>query len=334
MMSRLYIIIILCLTVGLLRDTTDAKTGPAQQSSQNHVQQPLIRLQWAEKEVRGIADDLHGRAFCRRGATEDIFKRKAPQAGIIHLATHAIVNDEDPLYSKLVFAKDAASNEDGFLNTFELYNMKLNASLVVLSACNTGYGKVIHGEGIMSLARGFMYAGCPSIVMSLWPVDDQSTAGLMKGFFSGLAQGLRKDDALRRAKLDYLKQADAVKSNPFYWAGFVSIGNTHPILIRVHKNYPSWVLMGIIASIGLVILFWRIRTKKAHLFRMTLGVLIFTGLGVFIHITVPRTYSQTEAGIVPTDTALANAHYARAQRWVETSEFDSAVGLFFNAPGH
>ncbi|GEM_PF-3568237 len=331
MRSRLYIITILCLAVCLLRDTADAKTGPAQPSSHHDIQQPLIRLQWAEKEVRGIADGLHGRAFCRRMATEDVFKRKAPQAGIIHLATHAIVDDENPLYSKLVFAEDAASSEDGFLNTFELYNMKLNARLVVLSACNTGYGKVVHGEGIMSLARGFMYAGCPCIVMSLWPVDDQSTAGLMKGFFSGLAQGLRKDTALRQTKLDYLKQADAVQSNPFYWAGFVSIGNTHPIPIRMHKNHPTWLLMGIVATLVLVLLFWGIQVKKTTPLKMTLGILMGTGLVVFIHVTIPRTYSQTEAEIVPADTLRANAHCATAQRWVETSEFDSAVVYFDKA---
>jgi CHAT domain-containing protein len=189
----------------------------------------LIQLNWAEKEVVGISEMMDGETYCYRYATEKMFKDKAPKAGILHIATHAIVNDVNPMFSKLVFTKDLSSIEDGFLNTYELYNMKLNAGMVVLSACNTGYGKLVRGEGIMSLARGFMYAGCPSLVMSLWSVDDQSTSLLMKKFYGGLVQGKNKDEALRQAKLEYLKNADEVKSNPFYWSGMIFVGNTNPI---------------------------------------------------------------------------------------------------------
>lgn len=142
----------------------------------------LIKLQWAENEVSGISDIIAGNTYYNKNATEETFKKQAPKAGIIHLATHAIVDDENPMYSKLALAPDTTTQEDGFLNTYELYNMQLDANMVVLSACNTGYGKLIRGEGIMSLARGFIYAGCPSIVMSLWPVDDQSTSTIMKDF--------------------------------------------------------------------------------------------------------------------------------------------------------
>jgi CHAT domain-containing protein len=192
----------------------------------------LIPLNWAEKEVVGISEMMDGDAYCYQQATETIFKDKAPKAGILHIATHAIVNDVNPMFSKLVFAKDSSSTEDGFLNTYELYNMKLNAEMVVLSACNTGYGKLIRGEGIMSLARGFMYAGCPSIVMSLWSIDDQSTSLLMRKFYEYLIQGQNKDEALRRAKLEFLKTADEVKSNPFFWSGMILIGNTDPLQFK------------------------------------------------------------------------------------------------------
>ncbi len=222
----------------------------------------LTNLQWAEKEVRGISEIIAGNTYYHEKATEKIFKKKAPKAGIIHLATHAIINDENPMFSKLVLAKDKNSDEDGFLNTFELYNMKLTADLVVLSACNTGCGKLIRGEGIMSLARGFMYAGCPSIVMSLWPVDDQSTSLLMKLFYRGLDSGLSKDKALRLAKQEYLKSADAVKSNPFYWAGFVPIGNTKPIHLH-HKATPwAWLLLSF--GFGLC-LTWVLKRKLEHI---------------------------------------------------------------------
>jgi CHAT domain-containing protein len=189
----------------------------------------LIRLNWAEKEVTSISEMMNGEAYCFRCATEKTFKEKAPKAGILHIATHAVVNDVNPMFSKLVFAPDADSREDGFLNTYELYNMKLDARLVVLSACNTGYGKLVRGEGIMSLARGFMYAGCPSIVMSLWPVDDRSTSILMQNFYEGLKKGQSKDEALRQAKLDFLKNADEVKANPFYWSGMIFVGDMDPL---------------------------------------------------------------------------------------------------------
>jgi CHAT domain-containing protein len=189
----------------------------------------LIRLNWAEKEVTSISEMMNGEAYCHRRATEETFKEKAPRAGILHIATHAVINDVNPLFSKLIFSLDPASGEDGFLNTYELYNMKLNARLVVLSACNTGYGKLVRGEGIMSLARGFMYAGCPSIIMSLWPVDDKSTSILMQNFYEGLKKGQNKDEALRRAKLDFLKNADEVKANPFYWSGMIFVGGMDPL---------------------------------------------------------------------------------------------------------
>ncbi len=115
--------------------------------------------------------------------------------------------------------------------------MQLKANLAVLSACNTGSGKLSRGEGIMSLARGFMYAGCPSVITSLWSVDDKSTAVIMKHFYEGLSKGLSKDDALRASKLSYLKNADEIKSNPFYWAGFVLIGN--PDAIHLKQGEPE-----------------------------------------------------------------------------------------------
>ena len=113
------------------------------------------------------------------------------------------------------------------------------------------YTTFIMGEGIMSLARGFMYAGCPSIVMSLWPVDDQSTSLLMKYFYTGLDNGLSKDKALRNAKIEYLRSADAVKSNPFYWAGFVPIGNTKPILLRHRSSHWTWLSISFLSGLCL-----------------------------------------------------------------------------------
>jgi CHAT domain-containing protein len=107
--------------------------------------------------------------------------------------------------------------------------MKLNANLVVLSACNTGIGTLTDGEGMMSLSTGFAYAGVNSVVSTLWGVNDKSTADLMKKFYERLFNAEKKPEALRNARLDYLDEADQLFAHPFYWAGFIAIGNTQPI---------------------------------------------------------------------------------------------------------
>ena len=216
-------------------------------SSNQDIRGSLIRLPWAEAEVRECSRWIRGRTYCMDAATEARFKRLAPESRIVHLATHAIVDDQNPLFSKLIFTQDTTSSEDGYLNTLELYSMDLSTDMVVLSACNTGYGKLVRGEGIMSLARGFMYAGSPSVIMSLWPVDDGATARLMSDFYSGLASGLTKDAALRRAKLNFLEDAETLKVDPFYWAGFISVGDTAPI--RLNKR--PVLLFGCMASMAI-----------------------------------------------------------------------------------
>jgi CHAT domain-containing protein/Tfp pilus assembly protein PilF len=274
---------------------------------------------------------VKGKSYCHRYATEEAFKNRAPEAGIIHLATHAIVDDRNPLYSKLVFANDESSREDGFLNTYELYNIRLNADLVVLSACNTGYGKLVRGEGIMSLARGFMYAGCPSIVMSLWPVDDLSTKRLMDHFYQGLASGLRKDEALRRAKIEYINEADNVKSNPFYWAGFVSIGSPDSVNLPSKINYTLWIIAFVVLVIATTLVYqkkklnWQ-KIKKA----ISVGCVFILFIGL-AYTPAPKMNAQTDQRISEADTTRANRYYLNAKRFLENSQFDSASTYYERA---
>ena len=117
---------------------------------------------------------------------------------------HTWLRDEQPLYARLVFQQTEDSLHDNYLDASELYNMQLKARLAVLSACQTGMGELVRGEGIMSLSRAFAYAGCPSLVMSLWNANDQSTAGIMLDFYKELKQGCTIDGALRQAKLNVL----------------------------------------------------------------------------------------------------------------------------------
>jgi CHAT domain-containing protein len=144
---------------------------------------------------------------------------------VVHFATHGMINNEHPELSGIVlslFDQDGRS-QDGFLRLHDIYNLHLPADLVVLSACSTGLGKDVRGEGLISLTRGFMYAGASGVVASLWKVDDQATAHLMKLFYEGMFQkGLTPVAALREAQLEMSHQKPW--QSPFYWAGFVIQG--------------------------------------------------------------------------------------------------------------
>ncbi len=189
----------------------------------------LVELKGALQEILAIKRYLPGAVLQASEATESRFKSDAAKYGILHLATHAIVDDVNPMNSKLLFTASGDSIDDGDLHVWELYNMNLNAQMAVLSACNTGYGKLQRGEGVLSLGRAFSYAGCPSIVMSLWPAQDQSTAQIMDNFYRNLANGETKDYALKLAKQQYLQQTEDLFTHPFYWAGFVVQGDTQPL---------------------------------------------------------------------------------------------------------
>jgi len=141
--------------------------------------------------------------------------------------------------------------------------MDLNAQLAVLSACNTGSGVLQRGEGIMSLARGFFYAGVPSIVMTLWNVEDFSGVELMTSFYTALAEGKSKDIALQQAKLNYLRNSDQLKAHPHFWAAYVDIGDTAPL--DMSKRIPYlWLYIGLgfILIAGIIFNMIKVRQRK------------------------------------------------------------------------
>ena len=190
----------------------------------------LMPLPGAKTEVEQLNRYIASDIFVGSMASEKNFKEFAPRYDILHLAMHTILNDSLPMFSRLAFTSPAEGDtEDGWLNTHEIYNMKLNARMAVLSACNTGKGKLQKGEGVMSLARGFLYAGCPSIVMTLWEVEDLSGTEIMRNFYNLLSKGKNKNDALRLSKLKHIQDADPLKAHPHYWLGYVNIGNSEPL---------------------------------------------------------------------------------------------------------
>lgn len=199
----------------------------------------LSSLNFTKEEVGEINSLLGGRSLTDDEATESNFKKLVGDYGIVHVATHAVMDDDDADHSRLHFSA-SDSVDDGRLHAWELFNMNIPASLVTLSACNTGDGRLHKGEGVMSLSRAFAYAGCPSIVTSLWQAQDQSTAKLMRSFYEFLADGEGKAEALRLAKLKYLETSDKVKSLPFFWAGFILVGDDTPL----PKSYAMWWITG------------------------------------------------------------------------------------------
>ncbi len=306
----------------------------------------LVELTWSETEINNSAKLIGGKAYLNRRATEKIFKTEAPRAGIIHLATHTIIDDQNPMYSKFIFAVDDDTTEDGFLHTYELYNMQLLAEMAVLSACNTGVGKLSEGEGIMSLARGFLYAGVPSVVMSLWPIDDRSTADLTSYFYEGLRQGLGKDEALRQAKLKFLESADVIKANPFYWAGLVSIGNPNPITMSGGNHLLIWmtglVIFVLVLIFALKAKFLKGKKLVAESLDSKAFIVVFLALVSFFTVAFtsfvlgPKQNSAIAAharqNTSKAGTALANLYFAKARklRNIE-AKYDSANYYFLMA---
>ncbi len=145
---------------------------------------------------------------------------------VLHFSAHGLVNEDLPRFSSVVLSlpqreTKTASGEDGFLSAYEIFNLKLNAELVTLSACDTGLGKEVKGEGLMSLVRAFMYAGSQSVLATLWKVDDESAANLMIDFYWHWQQGkLTKAEALRQAQIKAIRMGSA----PKFWAPFALIG--------------------------------------------------------------------------------------------------------------
>jgi CHAT domain-containing protein len=225
----------------------------------------LAPLNFNNKEVNTVRQLLGvGDVYLGKEATEERFKKEGANYKIIHFATHGMANDRDPDFSLLAFTEIADGLENEFLYVSDLYNMKLNADLVVLSACETGLGELRRGEGIISLARGFSYAGAKSIFTTLWSVNDQSTSIIIESFYKYLKEGKDKDEALHLAKLDFLKSADNNKAHPFLWAPYIIIGDTAPI-----KLSGDWTLiylaigLGAVVAIILAVLFRRKAKKKA-----------------------------------------------------------------------
>ena len=190
----------------------------------------LERLRFTRQEAEAILALARGgktlKALDFEASRKTATSAELEDYRIVHFATHALINSQHPELSGIVLSlvDEKGRRQDGFLRADDIYNLKLSADLVVLSACRTALGKQIKGEGLVGLVRGFMYSGAPRVVASLWDVKDDATAELMKRFYKAmLVDGLSPAAALRRAQVAMFKEGQW--SAPYYWAGFVIEGD-------------------------------------------------------------------------------------------------------------
>jgi CHAT domain-containing protein len=215
---------------------TDTKFATKQR--QGFPDSMIVDLPFTGEEVRAIGSLIEGSQELQGSeATVERFKSEASRYQILHIATHYFIDDRQPLFSKLLLTPSTSDQPASYFQTFELYQMHLNADLTVLSACNTALGLLQRGEGLSGITQAVMAAGSPSLVVSLWSVDDKSTSILMKYFYQELVSGKTKADALRGAKLHLI---DDGYGDPLYWAGFILMGDNTPLTL-VPIAYPSWL---------------------------------------------------------------------------------------------
>ena len=182
----------------------------------------LKNLKCNTEEIESAAHYFDGDFFKDDIATLDNFLTHIGKTKIVHLATHTCIDQNNTGLNKIYFT-------DGDISVTELNAYNMTADLAILSACNTGKGDYVSGDGVQSLAWAFAQAGCLSTVMSLWSIDDCTTTDFMNNYFNYLNNGIRKDEALQKAKVKYLKTAPKMRQHPFYWASFVTYGNMQPI---------------------------------------------------------------------------------------------------------
>ena len=242
--------------------------APSYSTFQPSAQELAIRgepydLEGAQDEIKEINTFIKGTIYNGKDASRQTFLNLPKDFSVLHMAGHAYLNEQDAQLSNLVFSDD---KEDNRLYISEIYGMKNNADLVVLSACNTGVGGYGTGESVTSLSQAFMYSGVPSTVSSLWSAPDQSTKEIMISFYAQLNKGATKSVALQKAKIAYLESTSNVRlKHPYFWSGFVLYGSDAPLSFgKPWYTMPStWIVLGIVIVLIITyVLRGREATKK------------------------------------------------------------------------
>ncbi|WP_299367740.1 CHAT domain-containing protein [Winogradskyella sp.] len=215
----------------------------------------LLPQPFAKDLTKSYSVFFNGNSFLNEHASKSVFTKNAKEHKIIHIGTHAESDNIAPEFSRLIFAKNT-EDENNSLYTYEIYNQNLASNLAILTACETGKPSYQPGEGMISLAHAFNYAGSESILTSLWKIDEQSSAKILGYFYDNISKGLKKDEALKAAKLEYISNAEGRTIAPQYWAGLVLIGDTTPIDINATSDLWIWLVLGS-AVLGIILFFVR-----------------------------------------------------------------------------
>jgi len=217
----------------------------------------LAPLMGTDQELKLLKNLFRGKFLSGERASEAFFRQKSDQYRMVHIATHALLNDRFPNFSHLLLAE--GEKDDGALHAFEVFNLRLRADLVTLSACGTGYGRLLKGEGIASLARAFTFAGAPNLIVSQWPVKDNTTSDFMAYFYRNIHAGMPKGVALHQAKLRFLDEQAPQLTHPYFWAPFIYIGDRQAVTDLPKKPAFSIIpglllVLATLVVIGMVVL--------------------------------------------------------------------------------
>jgi CHAT domain-containing protein len=199
------------------------------------------------EEAASSAALLNGSHFDADEASVHNFLSSISHYDIIHIASHACIDTIDYLNSRLIL-------NDGEVTVRDLYNVDFNGKTIILSACSTAEGRVMSGEGVFNLVRVMTELGCRDIIVSLWPIDDCETSKLLTDYFTNLSKGIPPAVSLQQAKRDYLKNADKLRSQPFFWAPLIYISNdinTPSLSVSFKKKERTRKVVSLCAGIGL-----------------------------------------------------------------------------------
>lgn len=218
----------------------------------------LPALAGNQQEIRHLRLKYAGQFLSGRRAAKSSLSQ-ADGYSVLHIATHALVDDQFPAFSRLLL-HDNRTGDYAPLYAYELLEKQIETELVVLSACNTGFGQIKKGQGVASLARAFAYAGSADLLMSLWPVRDETTPYMMQAFYENLEAGMSKPRALRAAKLKFLQDYRGTFAHPYYWATFVYTGDDQMVYLEEKSAHFGgipwwgWLILGAALVAGFVVI--------------------------------------------------------------------------------
>lgn len=223
----------------------------------------LPALRGNRREVLHVGQRYQGYFLTGRQAGKKSLER-ANGYSVLHISTHAVIDDQFPAFSHLLFyGGDSAGYAPLF--AYELLEREISTDLVILSACNTGSGQILKGQGVASMARAFAYAGSHDLIMTLWPVRDETTPDLMKYLYQNLEAGMSKPEALRQAKISFLSDNHGVFSHPYYWAPFIYVGDSNPLELKRRRPWhqSAFAIGFALVLLAFGVLGWRRITSRA-----------------------------------------------------------------------